>query len=124
MIHTLILARHKLTPYLPWLILFAGVLLLMLGSDALASGAPGGAPPKGGFLNSVLDPQAGTVCSEVKSLTSSRWLAVFLLIGAAIAIANIYRKQRDGWTNLGWVIVAAAVLGSVWQALAVFGITC
>lgn len=101
------------TPVL-WLIVFslaALALMLLTGADAQT-------------LNSALDPKADTVCKEVKSLTDSRWIKVFLLIGAITAIANIYRKQKDGWTNLGWVIVAAALLGVLWQALTVFGIGC
>lgn len=97
-----------------WVSVFAVALLALMlftGADAQA-------------LNSALDPKADKVCTEVKSLTDSRWLKVFLLIGAVVAIANIYRKQKDGWTNLGWVVVATALLGVLWQSLAIFGIGC
>lgn len=101
------------TPVL-WLAVFslaALALMLFAGADAQT-------------LNRALDPKADTVCKEVQSLTDSRWIKVFLVIGGLTAVANIYRKQKDGWTNLGWVVVAAALLGVLWEALKVFGITC
>lgn len=101
------------TPVL-WLVVFslaALALMLLTGADAQT-------------LNNALDPKAETACKEVKSLTDSRWVKVLLLIGAGTAAANIYRKQKDGWTNLGWVIVAAALIGVLWEALSVFGIGC
>lgn len=101
------------TPML-WLLVFsvaAIALMLLTGADAQT-------------LNTALDPKADTVCKEVQSLKDSRWVKVFLLIGAVTAVVNIYRKQKDGWTNLGWVVVATALLGVIWEALKVFGIGC
>lgn len=97
-----------------WVLVFAAAILSLFAFGIVDAQT----------LNNALDPQAETACKEVKSLTDSRWLKVFLVIGAGVAVANIYRKQKDGWTNLGWVIVAAALLGVLWSALETFGIGC
>lgn len=112
------------TPVLLLAVYSVATLILMLLTGADAQATTGGTPAAGTSLNEVLNPKATTVCNEVKSLTQSTWLKVFLLIGAGMAIVNIYRKQKDGWTNLGWVIVAAAIVGVIWQMLSVFGIGC
>ncbi|GGR09752.1 hypothetical protein [Deinococcus ruber] len=109
------LAAHpRLARALTWLAVLAVALIVM----ALVTHA------NAQTLNSVTDGTATKACTETKSLTANKWLKVFMVGGIGVAIIGVFRKQRDAWTNVIWYVVGAAVVGSLWNIVAVFGITC
>jgi DMSO reductase anchor subunit len=108
-------ARPKLTRALTWLsVLAVSLIVMLLATHVHAAGT----------LNGLTDGTATTACTEAKSLTTNKWLKVFILVAFGVGVVGVARKQRDGWTNLIWVIVIAALVGSVWQIAGVFGISC
>lgn len=117
-------AHPRLTRALVWLAVFsAALVVLLLAAHGYAQTAPT-PPAAGGTLNSLTTATANTACTEAKSLTSNRWLKVFILCAFGAAVVGVARKQRDGWSNLIWIVVIAALVGSVWQIAQVFGIGC
>ncbi len=113
---TYLAARPKLVRVLTWLaVLSVSLIALLLITHVSAAGVT---------LNGLTDGTATTACTEAKSLTTNKWLKVFILVAFGVGVVGVARKQRDGWTNLIWVIVIAALVGSVWQIAGVFGISC
>jgi hypothetical protein len=123
-------ARPKLVRALTWFAVLAASLIVMLlithvgASNQINGNVPAGTAGAAGTLNSLTEGTAATACTEAQSLTGNRWLKVFILVAFGVGVVGVARKQRDGWTNLIWVVVIAALVGSVWQIAQVFGISC
>ena len=108
-------ARPKLVRALTWFAVLAASLIVMLLITHVSAQD----------LNSLTEGKAATLaCTQAQKLTDNKWLKVFILVAFGLAVVNVARKQRDGWTNLMWVVIIASLVGSVWTIGKLFGITC